>query len=183
MTRKTALLAAVRLLSADKTNRETVLKLKELAADLPAIHWSDNAIRDAVEQFIEDHGRVPTVTDFRQKNLPSHTVIRQKYGVSLAVWLKENYPSSPVLSHAELKRTYTEAFLADYARIKPSGGDAFNKNRTLSKSWQTVAKYHAVGSWGALLHTLGLQQFDAEKRKNRAPLRVHVIVDKEWEKA
>ena len=92
MTRKQAIIQAVQALSAQGGNEEAIALLQDIYDEMPLIHWSDKSIKDVVEQFIVDNGRVPTVSDFRKKGMPPHTVFKFRYGITLSEWLSTNYP-------------------------------------------------------------------------------------------
>ncbi len=156
MTRKQALTLAIRALSTSPQQEEAVQILHTLREELPLDRWSDAAIRDAVEQFILDRGRVPTVTDFKKRGLPPHTVIRNKYGVTLRDWLQENYPAEPGTA-GEVKAAATALFVREYLRIQPKSAKEFDKKRSPEcNCWYTIAGYHHTGSWRALLSMLEL---------------------------
>ena len=167
MTRKQALNKAIEALSKDKEYTEVISKLKDIYDELPLIHWSDKSIRDTVDQFFADNGRVPTVSDFRRKGMPPHTVIKQKYKITLSEWLSENYPTHRP-TYEELKEKYTKEFVEEYERIKPKTQDQFNKERTCgTKGWQTVASYYSVKSWKQLLNVLSLPPYSEDKHSRK----------------
>ena len=169
MTRKQALNKAIQVLSKEKEFTEVVGLLRDIYDELPLIHWSDKSIRDTVDQFIVDNGRVPTASDFRRKGMPPHPVIKQKYKITLGEWLEQNYPVHKA-SRDELKEKYTKEFLEDYERIKPKTQEEFNRVRSKgTKSWQTVAAYHGVKSWRALLGVLRLPKYSAGPRRGDSP--------------
>ena len=178
MTRKQALHRAITVLSQNEENYEAIRILEELSAELPLIHWSDSSIRDTVEQFILDNGRPPTASDFKKGGMPPHMVIQNRYKMSLGQWLQENYPT-PKPSFEALKEQYTQAFLEDYARIKPKSQYEFNENkRPETRGWQTVAAYHNTRSWRSLLKILGLPlYFDMKRDHIPADVKVNVHVD------
>ena len=139
--------------------------LQDIRDELPMIHWSDKSIRDTIDQFIIDNDRVPTASDFRKKGMPPHPVIRQKYKITLAEWLKRNYPVHKP-TQEELKGKYTEEFIADYESIRPKTQEEFNRKRNKgTKGWQTVAAYHGVKSWRALINKLGLTSYSVKHRE------------------
>lgn len=175
MTRKQALNKAIQVLLLQEGNEEVVELLQDIYDELPLIHWSDKSIRDAVEQFIVDNQRVPTVSDFRKKGMPPHPVIKQKYKINLAEWLQQNYPRQKP-SFEELKEKYTLEFLRDYDRIKPKSQEEFNRNRTQgTRGWQTIAYYHGIKSWRNLLKKLNLPRY-FEMHRDRIPATVKVNI-------
>ncbi|MCL2170173.1 MAG: hypothetical protein FWB74_09150 [Defluviitaleaceae bacterium] len=89
MTRKQALHKALEAL----TDETAKAKITEILDDMPFTGWSENTIFDTIDQFILDHGRTPTMTDFKKKGLPPHTVIKLRFGITLREFLDKHYPS------------------------------------------------------------------------------------------
>jgi hypothetical protein len=173
MTRKQALSRAIAILSQDRENAEVVQKLAELRDDLPLVHWTDGSIRDTVEQFIHDHGRVPRAADFKKKGLPPHPVVKQKYKITVGEWLEQNYPVvKPTFEEIKAKRT--KAFLEDYYRIKPRSSEEFNRERTPGTfGWMSVARYYHTRSWRTFLKMLDLPLY-FDMQKDHIPIKVTV---------
>lgn len=177
MTRKQAIRKAIQLISYNEENAEVIEKLQDIMEDLPLNHWSDKSIRDSIDEFIFTYKRVPTGSDFsRRSDLPSHPVIKQKYKVTLADWLAENYPTHKP-TREERKEKYMKNFLADYYRIKPTREVDFNPNRSENTvCWQTIASCYDVKSWYALLEVLKLPIYKREHK--RSPKKRPVITVK-----
>lgn len=102
MTRKTALRKALEVV----TDKEVANKLQEIMNDLPLTSWSENTIFDSLEQWIEDNGRTPTTTDLKQKGLPPHTVIKQKFNMTAKEFLTKYYKKPCNPKPYRKKRTY-----------------------------------------------------------------------------
>ena len=180
MTRKQALAMAEQVLSGRGQNEAAAI-LHKLSGELPFYSWSEDAIQDAVEQFILDHGRVPTATDFKKRGLPPHTVIKKRFGITLQEWLNRDYPV--VKPSEEEKRTKaTEAFVRDYSRIQPRSADEFNARRTPgTHCWYTVAVYNHTRSWRKLLAKLELPIYNNIAVPRVKPdLKVSVISDTDF---
>ncbi len=159
MTRKQALTLAMQALSGSERGEEAITVLRALRDELPMDRWTDAAIRDSVEQFVLDNGRVPTVTDFKKRGLPPHPVIKNKYGVTLRDWLRENYPAVDS-SQEESRAAATEEFTQEYLRNKPQSAAEYDRKRKQgSPCWYTVARYNQTRSWRALLNKLELPVF------------------------
>lgn len=177
MTRKQAITKAIQAVSESglEESNDIIGLLQDIYDELPINHWTDKSIRDSVEQFIIDNGRIPTATDFKKRGMPPHPVIKQKYKVTLSEWLENNYPTQN-LNFDELKNKYTNAFVEDYLRIKPKSSDEFNRKKSAdTKCWQTVAKYYDVKSWLPLLNVLKLPHYGCEKY--RTPVCFSVNID------
>lgn len=179
MTRKQALALAIQALT-EIGQTEASEILHTLSDELPLNRWSDAAIRDSVDQFILDHGRIPMVTDFKRRGLPPHTVIEHRYGVTLRQWLDENYPVVPP-SEEETRKRINEAFIRDYLRIRPKSADEFNARRTPnSPCWFTVAQRNETKRWRGLLEKLGLPVYsgmDVPREPTAFQVNVHTHYD------
>ena len=179
MTRKQALHRAIEALQ-QTNDTEAIRILEELSSELPLIHWTDSSIRDTVEQYIVDNGKVPTPSAFKAAGMPPHTVISNKYGMTLGAWLEANYPT-PKPSWDELRDQYTAEFIAEYNHIQPRSADEYNAKRIQAKGWRTVAKYNGVDAWRELLHKLGLQvYFDMKKDHEPVKFRVRFHLDTDF---
>lgn len=94
MTRNQALLSVFALFEGKNEHQAEINKLKEIASVMPFTEWDDATLIDAIEHFMAENGRVPTVTDFKKENgLPANPVIRQRYKMNLREWLDKNFPT------------------------------------------------------------------------------------------
>ncbi len=181
MTRKQALSLAIQALSESEQNGEAIEVLHTLSEELPLNHWSEAAIRDAVEQFILDNGRVPTATDFKKRGLPPHPVIRRRFGLPLREWLQENYPVHKP-PEEERRAEATEAFKAEYLRIRPRSAEEFDAERSPGvRCWYTVAVYNHTSRWRSLLEKLALPVY-SRRDPPREPTAFTVSIHTHFEK-
>ena len=179
MTRKQALELAIRALA---DNEEAVQVLHTIIDEYPLNRWSEAAIRDSVEQFILDHGRVPNTRDFKRRGLPPHTVIQHHFGVNLKEWLERNYPVyRPPLDEIQAKAT--EDFIREYLRIRPVSAEDYNARRAHpSRGWFSIAKYNHTRRWRILLEKLNLPIYNNRGVPDGTPqLKVKVISDYNFE--
>ena len=178
MTRKQAIYQAIQALSALEGKEEAITLLQDIYDEMPLVHWSDKSIRDTVEQFIVDNGRMPTATDFKKDGMPPHPVVQRRYQMTLGEWLQKYYPT-PKPSVEDRMRRYTHEFIDEYLRIQPKSSDDYNKRRSkTAKTWISVAKYHNVKSWCALLEKLSLPSYSHLARaKKRTVFKVTVHTD------
>lgn len=178
MTRKQALALAIQALSGTGQNEEAVKILHTISEELPLNRWTEDAIRDSVEQFILDHGRPPRCGDFKKKGLPPHTVIKRRYGVTLREWLEQNYPTeTPPADQA--RREVTEAFVREYLRLRPVSARDFDARRARSSpGWQTAARCNHTRRWRALLEKLALPVYGGrDAAREKTEFKVNVISD------
>ena len=84
MTRKQAISKAIEILSKDKENYETVIKLKEILVEMPLFFWTKESIIDSIEEYANEHNNtLPPIIELKNKNnLPSRTIIEKKFNVS-----------------------------------------------------------------------------------------------------
>ena len=181
MTRKQALSAAIEALN-EAGQAEAAAILHTLSGELPFFSWSEDAIFDAVEQFILDHGRVPTTTDFKKRGLPPHTVIKRRFGVTLQEWLEQNYPTQKAPLD-ELHAQATQEFIREYLRIRPVSAEDYNARRTHpSRGWYSIAKYNHTRRWRILLEKLNLPIYNNRGAPpSTLQLKVRVISDYDFE--
>ena len=166
MTRKQAISAVLCYLDRqpDLTQElcKAILILKEMQNGIPGKIWTDEAIREAVERFMEEHGRPPKVKELDTvEYLPPHLVVARQYGVTAGKWLEENYPgpkgSLPGrykgLTPADLKAM----FIAEYQRLQPISEEDFDRRRQKGvPCWHYTAKQLGVGRWNELKVLCGL---------------------------
>ena len=180
MTRKQAITKAIDALHQTGENTEAIRVLEELSGELPIIHWSDAALRDTVDQFIADTGRMPTATDFKKPGMPPYRVFMCNYGLTPTEWLQANYPEH-YPSQQEMIDHYTKAFIEDYLRLQPKSADDFNERRSdKSRGWRCVARYHHLGTWTNLIKHLGLPKY-SDTISGRAPSKVTVVVHNDYD--
>ena len=180
MTHKQTLSVAIEALNAaDQTEAAGILHT--LSGELPFFSWSEDAILDAVEQFILDHGRVPTTTDFKKRGLPPHTVVKRRFGVTLQEWLEQNYPTQKTPLD-ELHAKATEDFIREYLRIQPVSAEDYNARRTRpSRGWFAIAKYNHTRRWRILLEKLELPAYNnVDNPRVKPQFKVNVIADTDF---
>ena len=180
MTRKQAITKAIETLRQAGDNAEAIRVLEELSSELPIIHWSDATLRDTVDQFIADTGRMPAATDFKNPGMPPYRVFMCNYGLTPTEWLQTNYPEH-YPTQDDLKDMYTKAFIEDYMRLQPTSADDFNERRSdKTRGWRCVARYHHLGAWTSLIKHLGLPKF-SDVKPEREPSKVTVVVHNDYD--
>lgn len=90
MTRKQAVLDAIRILGKNKKNIQTVELLKEIYEELPLTHWSEKSILDAFAEFLLENDRLPTKKDLCVY-LPSLKTIVRIFKVSGLIEFEKKY--------------------------------------------------------------------------------------------
>lgn len=90
MTRKQALLQAIRILEKNNKNKQIVKVLKDIYLELPLTHWTEKNILDSFEQFILDYNRLPKKCDLCGK-LPSIKAIERIFGISSLLKFEQKY--------------------------------------------------------------------------------------------
>lgn len=186
MTRKQAIQGAIDILTAQGGFDEIVEKLKSIYKELPIVHWSDESIRDTVDQFILENNRLPTAVDFQKAGLPSHAVIKQKYKKRLSVWLDENYPTCR-LTREDKKEVTTRMFIDEYMKIKPKTAKEYQTKRDKcnSRAWQSVLTYYKATNWRALIQELDLPIFEVSNNtdRRRSKVKVNIYMDEAFKKS
>lgn len=151
--------AAISALEQYPEHSALVKRLQYEQSLLKPPRWTEDAIIDAMETFIQQYGRVPTTDDLKHnRNLPTHASIKLRFDMTAAEWLNMQYPNRKS-TYSERKQLYTEQFIQEYQSINPSGPKDFEnrRNKQQCRGWQQVAKYNGCTSWRQLLAALNLQ--------------------------
>ena len=141
---------------------KAILILKEMKNGMPGKIWTDEAIREAVERFMEEHGRPPKVKELDTvEYLPPHTVVARQYGMTAGKWLEKNYPGAKGSLSGRYKgltpEDLKEMFIAEYKRLAPSSEEDFDRRRQDGvPSWHYMAKQLEVDRWNELRELCGV---------------------------
>lgn len=183
MTRKQAVCRALALfetMERTSENQEITTKLKEVIDEMPFTAWSEETIRDTMRQFAVENERNPNVTDLKRAGMPSHTVIKNRFGIPAGEFLNTYYPSagrefnSKIYGHKS-KEEWTENFKEQVLDIKPRSGSDYDLMRDRNTPcWFTVAKYNGVSCWTGLLKHLGLPQCERTQARMRIRRKLNV---------
>ncbi|MBD5631882.1 MAG: hypothetical protein HDP34_01445 [Clostridia bacterium] len=92
MTRKQAILAAKEQFLA-QNDTKAAERLEEIIDGMPFVKWTEDTVKDCVEQFMVDFGRLPTATDFGKNGLPAHAVVKYIFKIPLHEWMTVNFPN------------------------------------------------------------------------------------------
>lgn len=163
MTRKEALQAAKVIVAQsnieDCYKNEIIAMLELCETELPFAKWSKNAVFDACDQYCKEVGRnYLRLDDFSKAELPSHSTIKNRFGMTAAEFRDKYYPIQIIDSTGkQSSEMRTEEFIKCYNKINPSSAVDYNKRRTKGACvWQTVAKINGVTTWKQLLNKFGL---------------------------
>ena len=166
MTRKQAISAILGYLDKQSDLSQELCKailiLKEMQNGIPGKIWTDEAIREAVERFMKEHGRPPKVKELDTvEYLPRHTVVARQYGVTAGKWLEDNYPRAKGSFSGRYKGLMPvdlkEMFIAEYKRIQPINEEDFDRRRQKGvPCWHYTAKVLGVSKWNELRVLCGL---------------------------
>lgn len=173
MTRKQAILKAIEILNSinivdeieENEVKEIIIKLEEIAEDLPLNRWNKKSIFDAINQWILDTGKIPSVTDLdRSQLLPSHNSIKINFNMTAQNFLDTYYRTYNKEKRNLMKREWGRVFIEEYYRIKPTTSIEFNLKRKKGiPQWETIARQLEIPTWNNLLNYYNLIPFKKEK--------------------
>lgn len=161
MTRKQAFLAIIKAFLA-KNDKETAEKLQEIMELMPFVKWTEKSVRDCIEQFMFDNGRLPTATDFDKNGLPPHTVIKNIFKMTLHTYMEKNFPKyyKPALTYKQALQRAIEA----------------NLDSMYTKLIEDVLNEYPLTKWTVTVINDGLESFIAEN--GRVPMKSDFSKDK-----
>ena len=188
LTRKQAIYKAIELLSETPCTEEVhnvIMKLEELANDIPITAWTKETILDTITQFAIENKRNPTTTDLKRNikttRLPPHPVIKHRFGITAKEFLLEYYPpkcTSKIYS-GKSNEEWIEVFIAEYKRIKPTSCEEYNAQRLKdTPSWQTIARLHNTFLWNDFKELLNLPTYN-KQRKEIPRDTINFIIDRQ----
>lgn len=187
LTRKAALLEAIELVKHSEIPREHKEDLTEMLTlcveELPFAKWSEAAIYDACDQFFADRGRVPSIKDFDRAGLPSHTVVKQRLGITVRELREKHFPIE--LLEGQSKNAVIKAFRREYKRCKASTLREYDKNRGEGQPCaQTVMRAAGVSRWSELLDRAGIEAIRMKPvgKRKRCPSDYSVSAAYPWDK-
>ena len=128
MTRKQALIQAIRILSQNDSNNQIIEKLEDIVDEYPSFTWTNKSILDTIENYaLEHNGVLPHSKELTTENgLPSNTVITNKFGfTSMSDFFRTYFPlfkrkDKHINSPYKYKGDdyYLETFIENYTRIQ-----------------------------------------------------------------
>lgn len=164
MTRLESLYIAISIISeSDHQEKVQIIEgLQKCIRTLSNRKWTEENIITACNKVYQTKGCL-LASDFKRKDMPSHTDIAQVFHMTAKQFRDTYYPpktdipaNSPFCTHSVAE--WTSMFLEDYKRIRPKTQAEYNKLRSPSlPTWNTIAKMNGVTSWNNLLILLELK--------------------------
>lgn len=181
MTRKDALREAIQIVSQariGKQRKEDIISgLSLCESELPFTHWTAEAIFDACDTWVDEHGELH-ISAFMSPKMPSHPTIKNRFKMTVREFRDKYYPISDTTTKSRYyKRSVDEwnhLFLEEFHRIRCTGQDDYNHKRARNlPTWNTMAKMNKVKTWFELLRELNLKTY----KKERKNIDVRIIDD------
>lgn len=167
MTRKDALREAIHIVSnahIGKQRKANIIAGLELCQrELPFSHWSKEAIFDACDTWVQEHGELH-MQAFVSPLMPSHPAIKNRFGMTAREFRDKYYPMKDVSTRSPYcKRTvkeWNELFAAEFTQLKCTGQDDYNRRRNRAlPTWNTMAAMNKCKTWRQLLSELSLSTY------------------------
>ena len=172
MTRKTALLKAIQIVKKSSESKEEiqdiVLALELCYRELPFTKWTKEAIFDACDQYCLEKERTYLISsDFQSASLPSHPVIKKRFGMTAKEFRDLYYPinKNPMSRkgihlryNKKTEEEYLNEFIKQYSIIQPKSAEEYNKSKNDDMpGTQSLQRMAGVSSWGKLLEKYDLK--------------------------
>lgn len=169
MTAKEALNYAISRLSEDTTNpvnQEAITALNKLAKRDLIAHWSQAAIIQALNEWMSQNGRPPSVTNLIEPGMPGANIIQKYFGVRASLFLSQLYGSEYRRAkkrekyHYHTQAEWLECFRTQF--LKHCGKKGFS-SKTYNKfrdpetpAWYTIATHCDTTHWDELMSMAGV---------------------------
>lgn len=179
MTRKDALREAIHIVSNARIGKQRkagiIAGLELCRRELPFSRWSKEAIFDACDTWISEHGALH-MRAFASPHMPSHPAIRNRFGMTAREFRDKYYPMKDVSTRSRYcRRSIAEwngLFADDFQRIRCTGQCDYNRRRSRDlPTWNTVAGMNGCKTWSELLALLSLKTY----RKSRPKAEVRIL--------
>lgn len=179
MTRKEALREAIHIVSnariGKRRKKEILSGLTLCLRELPFAHWTKEAVFDACDTWIQEHGALQ-LRAFASPLMPSHPTIKNRFGMTAREFRDRYYPmdraaGSPYGAHGVDE--WNRAFQEEFQNMRCTGQADYNRRRDRAlPTWNTVAAMNGVKTWRALLGKLGLSAFQKPEPCVRMQIRI-----------
>lgn len=129
--------------------------------------WTEAAIKQAFDDFIEEHDRLPTREEMYEKHagmFPRPNSIKLTMGITIGEYLELNYSEYLHRCQSRLyckrtKESWVEDFKKQYIQYGAPIEDEYNRLRSPgTPNSQTLVKIVGVPTWNKLLKYCGLQK-------------------------
>lgn len=168
MTRKEALREAIQIVSNARIGKQRkadiLAGLALCQRELPFAHWTREAVFDACDTWVQEHGTL-SLRAFASPLMPSHPTIKNRFGMTARQFRDRYYPLDGARSGSPYSKDGVEAwnqrFQADFHAMGCTGQEDYNRRRDRAlPTWNTVAAMNGVKSWSRLLGKLGLSTYE-----------------------
>lgn len=178
MTRKRALIIARDSLK----DKIAINKIQEIIDSLPIHEWSKITIIDAIEQFIEEEGRPPILSEFKiDRRLPKPSTLRYWMGIPLKTFMEKNYPDfkkcNSGVYYSKTKEEWLDIFICNYQKHKPVSAIEYNKLKDPNTpTWAVFAQLFGFKRWNELMEFTKLKRYiRVDPKKNRISSNLEVV--------
>ncbi len=187
MVRKEALRKAIEIVrksELDSIEREEIIGGLELCfAELPFSHWSEAAIFDACDQWVQEHGQLH-MRAFIDPAMPSHPTIKNRFKMTAKEFRDKYYPLPGEKSRSRYCDQdcayWDKVFIQEFHTLKVTSQGDYNRRRDKTHpTWVTLARMHSLNTWTELLETLDLEVYG--KNRKRPEVKVRLIEDTTFE--
>lgn len=173
MTRRDALREAIEIVSNARIGKQRkadiIAGLKLCQQELPFSRWSREAIFDACDTWVADHGELH-MRAFVSPQMPSHPAIKNRFGLTARDFRDKYYPMKDVSARSPYYQhsinEWNEMFVDEFNLIECTGQDDYNRRRNHKlPTWNTMAAMNNCKTWNQLLTLLSLKTHQKSRPK------------------
>lgn len=167
MTRKEALREAVQIVASARIGKRRkagiLAGLALCQRELPFTRWSEEAIFDACDTWVQEHGKL-CLRDFSSPLMPSHSAIQNRFGITARGFRDKYYPLAGASAGDRYRQRsaakWNQAFREEFHRIRCRGQEDYNRRRDRElPAWRTLAAMNGVKTWRELLGKMDLTTY------------------------
>lgn len=169
-------IAAIEQLPETYERKQAVERLEGMINDykVAGTYWTKEKVFEVLNQWRNEHGRNPTVTNLMEPGMPATTTIQKLFDMSGSAFLNIYYPHEKATKRKnkysiKSEEEWIKDFVEQFNKIKPSSSSDYNaKRENDTPTWQTIARYLSLSSWQELIKKTGVS-IQSLKMKNGLP--------------
>lgn len=178
MTRKDAIEKVIEMVQKsnepDEYKVEMLEALKLCLSELPYTRWSRSAILDACAQHLKDKGKL-TLNDFIGGDLPSHSVVKLKFGMTVVEFREKYFPNW----NQRPAYPTEQVFLDEYTRIRPLSRRDYDRRRAAGTPVvTTILERLGIKTWTELKQTYNLPTYKKQRAVETYSVSIERAIDR-----
>lgn len=168
MTQQEALYYAISVIKQQpetKAGNNAIEVLSNMTKSCRYIKWTEETVRQALDDWKAEHNRNPSVTDLSEPEMPKGTTIKKLFDMSpsafLNIYYPREHPKKSVSKYNLLtEEDYKNIFIKQYQKHKPTSARKYDSLRDKgTPAWTTIILHCGLKTWEELIQFSGVKRY------------------------